>query len=125
MRNSMDNIRVTVRVQELLSTLRDNRAQHRREHEDAVRGWIAKAKDMLGKARTEFSSDPPKEALFLALERPKSHDEAYKQAIEMFEMHTGETIEIDAQVYRCYILDEWEWTGHFKALSASYSKGHS
>ena len=60
-------------------------------------------------------------ALTFSLQPPQDHTEVYNTAIAMVEMHTGDTMVLDASNFRSLMMDEWDWMGHFLASNSGYS----
>lgn len=119
-------ITVTVKKEQLLETLRENKKKHEAEFVGAVEGWKIKCFQKLDKKREDIASmsieDLKKDDVhcLVSVECPRSHADEYQRAIEMLEWHEGETLTLDQTSFRRYVQDEWDWTRSFKTLSASY-----
>ena len=138
---------VTVKVSKLLETLKENRENHIKEYEEAVAGYKEAASEKLTQAREtavkrmqvnfdkiqlEIDNFDPEEAQdyftlvqqeTVSLPVPKNYSESYDKTIAMLEWERGGEILLKSQEFDRYVLDNWEFTESFKAVSAMYMKG--
>lgn len=54
------------------------------------------------------------------MESPKSYKENYEKAITAFSWETEDTVELDANEFEKYVLDNWEWKEDFLRKSNLY-----
>jgi hypothetical protein len=122
MRNEF-KLQVTVPTGDLIIRLKENREKHTADYKEAVDGYRRKAINLLQRKlrEVEESLDLNKvPEVDVVLHHPVSYENSYTSVIGMLEMHTGDSITIDAGVYNCYVQDKWDWTGSFKRMSESY-----
>jgi hypothetical protein len=55
------------------------------------------------------------------LHPPQDHTAAYVVAIEMLTLHTEDTIILDSDQVKCFLMDQWEWTDDFYTSNSGYS----
>lgn len=140
---------IQVNRQQLLAKLRENRAQHLRDYEEAMAGYKAsllrelesafvKAKDDLAahyeKTKKEVESltdeDISKQSDYFTLVEdvtvemkvPRSHEEAYDSAIAMAEWDVNDTMELSYEEFTCFVQDKWDWSRAFENLSTMYKR---
>jgi hypothetical protein len=110
----------TVRKEELLTVLRENRAKHRQVFEKALEGWHERAsawlEDMLGEVK---AGKAPK--IVFPYPVPKDHTPEYDTVLLAVEMEVGDTIELDERMFTNYVMDRWAWTREFASSSNSYA----
>jgi hypothetical protein len=113
---------VTVRRDELLTTLKKNLEEHAREYMGAMEGfkvaYLKELETMAADARTrgEFRR-------VVSEEEPPDHSKDYKRVIRMLEMATTPEISITEHEFARYVMDEWEWKDSFSTMSAKYRHG--
>lgn len=115
-------MQVTVATQDLLEILRANRAEHvaqfeqaNRRYRTSMRVWfVAQAKSIEDGHDFERRFEGPV---------PRSWVDQYDQAIGMVQLHTGDVIELDAEGYRNYVKDDWNWKQDFQLTNRSYIGG--
>ena len=113
---------VNVRKQDLLETLKRNRAIHEKKFKDAIEGYRLVAIERLealleaikagGDVETEVDMPDLK---------PESHVVDYDMAIMMVGMSVDDVIELRDFEFKQYVMDEWSWSRSFSSSSSSYS----
>jgi hypothetical protein len=118
------NRTVNVDRMELLSALQKNRAAHSVELDEVVIDYKAKLLNdikLLGKTVSKTESLEELQQLHLWFPpAPVSHDTEYAEIIDMLEMSVDTTISLDAQEFKAYFKNEWQWRQAFAAAAASY-----
>lgn len=104
----------------LLSTLQENRAKHVEEYETAVAQYRVEAEKALRK-RALAIRDGETLKTGIDLPEPRSFEADYDRAIAMVDWSTEETIELDEQNFRAFVLDEWHWRGQFVGTTTIYN----
>lgn len=147
MRNMTSTERTTlVDTKTLIEKLKINRANHIKEYNEAVEGYLETAREKLNeqyeKAKQEVEKafsrtreeivrfDPEKaedtivfcRAIQFSLTAPRNFIDAYDQAIEMMEWETREKVELNSTEFRCFIMNKWDWMEEFQSVSAMYNK---
>jgi hypothetical protein len=118
---SNTTVMVTVKRDELLKRLRQNREKHQSVVKEAREGYVTKAKKLLADRMDKLASGKIV-SLSFELQLPVSYVGSYDRAITAFEMHTGETIELSVDDVNHYIADAWSWKSSFITSNAVYSK---
>jgi hypothetical protein len=120
-------IKVDANTGELVTKLRANRTIHIEQFEEAHAAWVenmgehyVRVEEVIqanARLLTELtpSSKFKEVGIPVPPTRPKSYAEAYDQAIEMLEVHTGETITLDSATFRIFVMDKWDWKSGFEA----------
>lgn len=115
---------VRVKKAELLAALEKNREQHHAIFLEAVDGYEKEAERLLEEHldRLRDSAGKSKPMLLrIFLDAPSDHTEDYDAAISMLQWSEDDTVEIDQQTFRNYVLDDWQWKRQFLASNSYYS----
>jgi len=105
---------VKVKKKKLLTKLRENRAKHAHDYEEAVEEyWKALHKELgelvekAGKRKGwqyEIKADPPKD-----------YTKEYDDAIELLEWEIADEVDLSNADFKRFIQDEWGWKKAFMA----------
>lgn len=109
---------VKVHRQELRDKVQINRDQHRGQYERAIKGWRREATRLVQAALVELEAGTRLFAVYTDAP-PADHTKDYDCVLEMLRMSVDETITLDQQTFRQYVLDDWQWK---EAWSVSNSK---
>jgi len=113
------NLEVTVKVDELLLVLKENREKHSEEYKVAMEGYTAECVKQLRKRARLIKANKlaghHSTWLNFHLPTPVTYTSSYDQVIGMLTMAQDEEIELTADNYKAWVQDEWEW----KAVAAS------
>ena len=116
---------VTVKKQQLIDKLRENKEIHRREFTEAMVGyWITfehglkVIQEKVKKRDLAVDHSIPIEA------RPTSHEAEYDRAIKMLEWELSDEVTLSVNDFQCYVMDEWNWQRSFKSMHATYSNAN-
>lgn len=118
----MNELTVTVSVQELVDVISGNRDRHRDVFEKAVRAYRERAIKALEEKISDIMAGR-RTSLSIMLPTPEDHTEDYERTIDMLRMHQragGDTIDISSTDYACYVRDDWHWKRQWAASTASY-----
>ena len=114
---------ITVKKDELLSQLRENRSKHYEIFVEAQKGYredIIKELDaMLHEARSGKSIRRA-----VALIEPQDHTRDYDRIIRMLEMSVTNTVFINEQEFAQYVQDDWGWKRAFTESASNYLNRH-
>lgn len=110
---------VTVKRNELLQTVKENRDEHRAVFEKAQEGYRAKAIELLDQRLEEARQGGQIDTSF-SLPVPQDHTADYDRVIKMLEMSVDEQIELDEDYFAQYIMDDWSWKRQFVTTNAFY-----
>jgi hypothetical protein len=108
---------VTVNKQELLTILRQNRADHRAIFEEALDGFARTAERLL-QQRLDLLRAGQRRTVQVILPVPEDHTTDYDRAIKMVEMSVGDTLTLAERDFAQYVMDDWGWQREF--ISNSY-----
>jgi len=111
---------ITVKKDELLATMRENRIAHVEEFQDATVGYKKEVVNQLSDALAKAETGEVYQTSFYITE-PASFEKDYDQTIGMLEMSVDDEVELDANQYKQWVMDEWSWTGNFKNSTALYA----
>lgn len=111
----------TVRLKkaDLLKKILANRERHQARFEKALDGYLAKALVHLQKLEKQARAGQPIDYAW-PLAEPKSHAEEYDAVIAMLRMSLDDVIELPAEDFRRFVLDDWEWRESFLRSTALY-----
>lgn len=118
----LNNIKMTTVVsrEELLQKLRANLQQYSQIIQEAIQGYIERAKGEVGK-RLDALRSGKVVALQFNLNPPTDHSEVYKTVIQMLEWSREDTVTLSADEFRQLVQDEWDWTDSFLLANSLYS----
>lgn len=111
---------VTVRKQELLDILRENRTNHRAIFEEACEGYQKETERILQEHLDEVRAGKRKK-ITVSLPYPEDHTKDYDRAIKMVEMSVNDEITMTDYDFQSYVMDDWQWKRQFLASNAPYS----
>jgi len=112
---------VHVRKETVLSTLRCNKEIHRKEYEEAMKGWVEKAIVAVTKVLGELKSDKARDAkVEVYLPKPMTYEKEYDKAIKMIELEVRDEVEISTSDFERFFLDEWSWKRDFLSNTGIY-----
>jgi len=119
--NLVRNLTVNVSREEVLVSLKENVKKHKKIVDEARKGYVKRASDLLKEKLTQLENGSLDELRF-NLSPPKDHTKVYETAIKMLEMHTDDTIELDGSQVRQLIMDEWDWMENFLFANSKFSQ---
>jgi hypothetical protein len=112
---------VTVRKQDLLAKLRENRKEHHNIFLEAQKSYREAAIKLLDQQLALARNGSPfMLSRIVKLAEPQDHTKDYDRAIAMLEMSVGDTITITAQEFANFVEDNWQWTYQWAASSLQY-----
>jgi len=113
---------IQVKKETVLEILKKNKELHHKEFEEAMEGWINKAKNKLERLLTILNSSEARDAILseVHLPKPVSYEKEYDKAIKMVEFEIRSVIEISSSDFEKYFLDEWAWKEHFLSNTRMY-----
>lgn len=112
---------ITVRKLDLLDALRKNAVKHTADYTEALQGYRESVVEQLERALNNARSGSEYKTGF-DLPEPQDHSSQYNRIIRMLEMAVADEIKITEHEFSQYVLDEWNWKGHFVATASNYSK---
>ncbi|HLP82099.1 MAG TPA: hypothetical protein VK141_08975, partial [Nitrosomonas sp.] len=104
----------TVKIErtKLLKEVIKNRANHKKEYDEAMQGY----RELVIEALSEKLEDAKKHediTHYIDLDRPENHLREYDRVIRMLEMSVDKVIELQANEFAQYVTDEWSWKESF------------
>lgn len=116
----LDSMKVTVNTADVLTTIRENAEKHSAIVAEAREGYVKAAEKALAMRLKELRSGKLVNLSF-TLSPPVDQSAVYRTAIRMLELHTGETITLDSDQVRSFVMDEWGWKKNFLLTNSTYS----
>lgn len=121
MMTEFSNFVVAVRRDELLKILRTNKARHVAAYDKAREVFRKQAIEKMQENLAE-AIDGGKVRLGIKLERPRSYEDEYDQAISMLELSTDDTIELTMAMHEAWVLDRWAWKDRWNKTVTEYNQ---
>ena len=123
----LQQTKITVRTSELIKVLKDNMAVHDEIYAEAVKNFEEKALEDLNKQYDRIkeriagmNEDDHNVYETFQITYPQSFKNEYEVVIGMMEVATDEHIELHADQYRAFYLNEWDWANDFIAANTAY-----
>ena len=119
----MIDMKVTVNKEELILTIRDNRARHLEQYEDAMNGWRQTVAEVFEQSVNLAKSGELKrlsDKVASLLNTPSCHTDQYDKVLVMLKRHTESTIELGATDFDRYVEDNWDWRDHWTFSNTQY-----
>src|SRR3954471_7210545 len=110
---------IIVEKKDLLAKLKENRKNHRKVFEAALAGYRQTAIEELEK-RLEDARKGKRIDILIRLHEPVDQTKDYDRAIAMLEMDIGDKVELDANQFSQFVLDDWAWKNQFTASNTAY-----
>ena len=108
-RHGSIDIEVTVKREELLERLRENREKHEQEFNQAISQWQNELQSSIESIKPNAEFEFPQSLEQLRDDCPVSHVNDYDQAIDIFGMCVTERIKLDSHAFNTFCRDEWGW----------------
>lgn len=116
----MENVKVW--KTDLKRILRENRAEHRTIFEKAQKAYRKKVVEVLDAQLKAAREDKQIElSTITRLVTPVNHEHDYDVALKMVDMEVENTISLDQEAFRQYVLDEWNWTRQWALSNSNYT----
>jgi hypothetical protein len=111
--------KVTVKRDQLLAKVKENRKAHREVFEISLKGYRKAVVEHLEKLLDDAKEGKRIEHN-VRMPVPQDQTPEYDQAIAMLEMSVDKEIELTAQEFACYVMDRWHWKKQFTASNKGY-----
>lgn len=115
---------VNVARSELLEKLKINLELHRIEYKEALVEFKERLTEDLKLATKKVAKTEHAQELSnfrFKVIFPSNHESDYLEVIEMLEMSVDVNINLDAESFKAYIKNEWQWQPQFQAAKTAYS----
>lgn len=106
--------------EKILATLKENRDKHANLFKSAREGYLKSAEEAVA-AKLEELRAGKFTSLDFSLRPPEDMTGAYDTAISMLELSEAVSVTLNAQTYRQFVLDEWDWTDRWLLANSFYS----
>jgi hypothetical protein len=116
----MSGLAMTFSVLELVDKVSANRTKHEADYTKAMDVFRAKAREAYAK-RIEAIDNKQPWILQVNLNVPEKHLDDYDYALAMLQMTKDETIELDEDQFRQFVMDKWHWQRSWETNTKSYS----
>lgn len=111
---------VKVNKQELLKSLKKNREAHHGIFLEALEGYRKEAIKVFSENLDKVKNGEPFPH-YVNLVQPIDHTADYDVAIGLLEFGLDNTVDLDEESYRHFVLDDWDWKQQFLSTNSYYS----
>lgn len=111
---------VRLSKEDVLSTLMDNRENHRAKFEEAMEGYKEQAIKTLEKHIAQIKANDPQRVM-LSLPLPEDHTDDYDRAIDMLQWSLDDEVVLNNREFQTYIQDDWGWKQEFESTYSMYT----
>jgi hypothetical protein len=111
----------TVDRDKLIITLRTNRDKHAEIVKEANAGYLKAALEAARNCIDALSGGKAVSIQKYVLQVPVDYTSAYDTVINMLEWSTDEKITLQADEFRQFVQDQWDWKDGFVSSNAGYS----
>jgi hypothetical protein len=112
----------TVRKDELIKKLEDNRQKHKGVFEAALEGWRTQGIAALERKADALRSGKVPDMIF-TMPPPEDHTRDYDRVIAMVTMDTAQVWTMTEQEFAWYVQDDWAWKRQWLQVSNKYAAG--
>ncbi len=109
----------------VLAKLKANAISHKAAYEAAIEGYRKALADKLRQLLSDVEAGRSLSTHVHLENEPHSYLDDYEQAIGLLEMSQAETVALDTDDYRTFIMDHWSWTTSFSSSCSSYASSSS
>lgn len=113
---------ITVKKDNLIATVRENREAHRDIFLRAQEQYRRKMVEELDRALQEARDGGTIRRAF-SLPVPEDHTDDFDTAIDMLEWSIEDTVELDEYTFARLVRNEWGWQQSFTANTEAYTSG--
>lgn len=110
----------TIKKDELLDIINENRTKHREVFEAALAGYQEKAKEILQQNLDDLNAGRVRE-LRILLSRPEDHTRDYDRIIRMLQLDVNSEFTLSEQRFAQYVMDDWDWKRDWLSMSNRYA----
>jgi hypothetical protein len=111
----------TVRKDELLGILKENRQKHQQVFLDALEGYRQAAMAALAEEIERLRVARALRTLQIMMPAPENHTHDYDRIIRMVEMEVKDTVKLDEHDFAHYVLDDWAWKQRWLDTANTYA----
>lgn len=111
--------KVTVKQNELLVIIRENRDTHKADYEDAYAGYLETCKELLEELLEDFN-EGERDTVQWTEFPPQSQVKDYDRVIRMLELSVDSEIELSADEFANFVQDDWAWKDQWTLSNSAY-----
>jgi len=111
---------VTVKKEELVKVLTENRDVHQKKYDDAYKGYVILVTKALKKTLKKVEAGKKFDLNFHQLNKPERHTEDYQNVIDMLGVTAQEVVDIGMDDYQKYYKNNWNWHLHWHLSNKMY-----
>ena len=111
---------VSVKKDELVKVLTENRDIHKKKYEEAHQGYLILVTKALKKKLKKVEAGKEFDLSFHNLQRPENHEQDYQNVIDMLGVTEQESVDISMEDYQKYYKNNWSWHGHWHLSNKMY-----
>lgn len=100
---------VSVKKDELVKVLTENRDIHKKKYEEAQQGYIILVTKALKKRLKKVEAGKEFDLHFYDLIKPENHVEDYQNVIDMLGVTEQESVDISMEDFQRYYKNNWSW----------------
>lgn len=115
------NRTVKISKSKLIEKIKENKIEHIKDYQEAVKAYIEEANKQLLKAKSEL--DNGSFTIGIRLTTPVNREEEYDKVIEMFNWEVQDEIELTQSEFNEYVHDDNDSSRSAKLANSSY-KGY-
>jgi len=104
---------------ELIQTIKKNMELHVKEYNEMMDVFRTMASQKVGYLLKEIDGGDDFN-LSIDLEKPRSSEKSYLNALEMLEMEVEENVILDNREFKQLVKDEWDFSRSFAMSKAAY-----
>lgn len=109
----------TIKKDELLEILRENRENHMAEFEQAVEGYRKLREKQLEEQLADIRAGRLREK-WQTLPVPFNQQKDYDRVIRLIELDISDTVTLNEGEVAQYVMDDWQWKQNFTASNSYY-----
>ena len=113
--------KTTMKREELLDTLRENRERHQQIYDEALVGYCKAAAEVLEELKKKIAAGEAV-PIHTRLCVPTNSLKEYDLVIRMLKCSTDAQVTLDEDQFSCYIEDNWHWQERWLMSNSSFSK---
>jgi len=122
----MLDMKIKVKVSELIDSLRENKKAHVEDFKKAKSVYFDDLEEALDKLTVDAVQGTIRDDNYMIMFRPPILNEAnYDKYINMLHMSQDNIIEIGTDEYERFVEDTWDWAVSARMLNSTYSSKFS
>jgi hypothetical protein len=117
MRHNSDRT-ITVEKAKLIKQIKDNKAKHLVDYEEAVIAYRKKAQEAIDKQQQDLIDG--KFTIGISLVAPVNKSEEYDKLVTQFDWEVNDKVELSQSEFNEYVLDETHFAVQARLMNSSY-----